>query len=321
MSSNSLLKASGHAVRAWLQGSLGEEALPQHAALLTNLSTDTQALSHNATAGNHSEVDQASADQQRPSRLLKGTVPDSPPDPDHSMGLQESVTDAIQQLLNSSQEHSATTQEDSAGSTAGDVSVEQPLQAKPQQTETVTPSVSDAKQDESVEEVEVEEANKPIVHAEDSQDNILETASGSLDGGTESSEPDKKDNSGDKIYQSETQDLDSLSRSKSRHSVPQQGASDFHTADDGVKAQQSDRGSVSKQQMDESGHGEAFADIIDSIPEHIKNMVPDQLKPAGAAAGSSVSQDESTADPDRTQHDESSTQTSHDLQSNGHAEL
>lgn len=321
MSSNSLFKARGNAFHAWPQVSLGKEALPYHAALLSNHSTDTPGLGHNATAGNDSEVDQPPADQQRPSSLLKGAVPDSPPDPDHSMGLQESVTDAIQQLLNSSQEASATAQEDSAGSMAGDVSVEQPLQAKRQQTETVTPGVNDTKQDESVEEVEVEEGNKPIVHAEDSQENVLETASGSLDGGTESSEPDKKDNSGDKIYQSETQDLDSLSRSKSSHSVPQQGASDFHTADDVVKAKQSDRGSVSKQQMDESGHGEAFADIIDSIPDHIKNMVPDQLKPAGAAAGPSVSQDEPSADPDRTQHDESSTQTSHDLQSNGHTEL
>lgn len=258
---------------------------------------------HNNTFVDHTEGHQASADGQQPSSLLQGVLPDTLTGNDTSMGFQEHVTGAIQQLLNSSHNDSEPSVDDKGDSSAADISVEQPIQAD-RQTETIMPAGNNAEQAQSV--PNSESADETNVHStgrqstafsgQDSSDGPSQPTVGNLDA---------------TVYQTETQGLASLSSSKSRQSVPQMGAADDQ--------QGSDRRFVSQQQMDESGHADALAGIVNAVPDDILDQLPDKFKPASAVASSSA-QENMPADSDTTHLDANSTQTSA-MQQDDHAEL
>lgn len=227
---------------------------------------------HNATFVNYTEEPQASADEQQPGSSLQGVLPDSLTSNDTSMGLQQHVTGAIQQLLNSSHDDSEPSVDDKGDSSAADISVEQPIEADRQQTETIMPAGNDAEQaqslpkDETTDETNVHSTDRqsPALSEQDSSDDPPQPTAGNLD---------------DTVYQTETQGLASLSNSKSRQSVPQMGAVDDQ--------RESDKRFVSQQQMDESGHGDALAGIVNAVPDDILDQLPDKFKPASAVASSS----------------------------------
>ncbi|KAL0036174.1 hypothetical protein WJX79_006857 [Trebouxia sp. C0005] len=229
------------------QISSGEQALPRHAALLSNATSDMPASVHNATFVNHSEGRQASADGQQPSSSLQGALPDSLTGNDTFMSLQENVTGAIQQLLSSSHDGSEPSMDGKGDSSAADISGVQPIQANRPQTETIMPADNNAEQAQSVpngdsaNELNVNSTGRPS------------TALGGQDSSDGPSQPTAR-NLDDTVYQTETQGLASLSNSKSRQSVPQMGAVDDQ--------QESDKRFVSQQQMDESGHADALAGIV-----------------------------------------------------------
>ena len=249
---------------------------------------------HNATFVNHSEGRQASADGQQ-SSMLQGVLPDSLTGDDTSMGLQENVTSAIQQLLNSSHDDSEPSVDDKGDSSAAGISVEQPIQADQQQTETIMPAGNDAEQAQSV--PQGESADEINVHSTGKQ----RTALSNQESTDDPSQP-TVGNLDDIVYQTETQGLASLSNSKSRQSVPQIGAVDDQ--------QESDRRFVSQQQMDESGHAEALAGIVNAVPDDIKDQLPDKFKPASAVARSPAHEENMPADSNMTHLDANSTQTS-----------
>lgn len=258
------------------QISSGEQALPRHAALLSNPSSDMTASVHNATVVNRTEGRQASADGQQPSSVLQGALPDILTGDDTSMGLQENVTGAIQQLLNSSHDDSEPSVDHKGDSSAADVSMEQPIQAGRQQTETIVPAGNEAEQVQSVPKGEA--ADETNAHSTGRQS----TALGGQDSGDGPSQPTVSNLHGT-VYQTETQGLASLSNSKSRQPVPQIGAVDDQ--------QESDRRYVSQQQMDESGHADALAGIVNAVPDDIKGQLPDKFKPVSTVA-SPPAQDE-----------------------------
>ena len=92
-------------------------------------------------------------------------------------------------------------------------------------------------------------------------------------------------------YQSTADDLASAAQSTSapRQSVPQEGAASSDDADT-VAELGPDKSIVTQQQMDESGHADAFAKIMDSIPEHVKNMVSEGSVPSATEALSRINQ-------------------------------
>lgn len=71
-------------------------------------------------------------------------------------------------------------------------------------------------------------------------------------------------------YQSETGDLALVSQLEPRVSGPQ--GVHASSAEDVVLNQHADKPSVTQQQMDESGHADAFAEIMKNIPAHIRNV-------------------------------------------------
>lgn len=237
--------------------------------------------------------------------MLQGVLPDSLTGNDASMGLQENVTSAIQQLLNSSHDDLEPSVDDKGDSRAGDISVEQPIQADQQQSETMMPAGNDAEQaqslpkGESADEINVRSTGRQstALGGQDSSDGPSQPIAGNLD---------------DTVYQTETQGLASLSKSKSKQSVPQIGAVDDQ--------QESDRRFVSQQQMDESGHADAFAGIVNAIPDNIKDQLADNFKPASAVASPPAQEEKMPADSNTTHLDANSTQTSA-MQRDDYAEL
>jgi len=291
--------------RALLQVSSGEQALPRHAALSSNASSDMLVSLHNATFVNHTEGRQASADGQQPSSSLQGVLPDSLTGNDTSVGLQKDVTGAIQKLLNSSHDDSEPSVDDKGDSSSADISVEQPIQADRQQTQTIVPAGNDAEQAQSV--PKGESTNEINVHSTGRQSTAL--------GGQESSDGLSQPTAGnldDTVHQTETQGLASMSNSKSRQSVPQIGAVDDQ--------QESDRRFVSQQQMDESGHADALAGIVNAVPDDIKDQLPDKFKPVSVVASSPAQEENMPADSNTTHLDANSTQTS-TMQRDDYAEL
>ncbi|DBB06312.1 hypothetical protein WJX77_000762 [Trebouxia sp. C0004] len=287
------------------QISSGEQALPRHAALLSNTSSHMPASAHDATLVNHTEGRQASADGQQPSSSLQGALPDSLIGNNTSMSLQENVTGAIQQMLNSSLDDSEASVEDKGDSSVAEISAEQPFQADQQQTDTIMPAGNDAQQaqsgpkGESADEANVHSTGRQstALSSQDSSDGPAQPTVGNLDG---------------TVNQTQTQGLASLSNSKSRQSVPQIGAVDDQ--------QESDRRFVSQQQMDESGHADAFAGIVNAVPHDIKDQLPDKFKPDSAVASPPAQEDNMPADSNTTHLDANSTQTSA-MQRDEHAEL
>lgn len=92
-------------------------------------------------------------------------------------------------------------------------------------------------------------------------------------------------------YQSKADDLVSAAQPTSapRQSVPQEGAASSDDADL-VAGQDSYKRFVTQQQIDESGHAHAFAKIMDSIPDHVRNMVSEGNVPSDTEALSGVNQ-------------------------------
>lgn len=287
------------------QISSGEQALPRHAALLSNASSDMLASAHNATFANHTEGRQASADGQQPSSLLQGVLPDSLTGNDTSMGLQENMTGAIQQLLNSSYDDSEPSVDVKGDSSAAGIGVEQPIQAEQQQTETIVPAGSDAEQaqpvprGESADEINIHSTGRQstALSGQDSSDGPSQLTVGNLD---------------DTVHQTKTQGLASLFNSKSKQSVPQMGAVNDQ--------QESDQRYVSQQQMDESGHADALAGIVNAVPDDIKDQLPDKFKPASVVASSPAHEEKIPADSNTTHLNANSTQTSA-MQQDVYAEL
>lgn len=113
-------------------------------------------------------------------------------------------------------------------------------------------------------------------------------------------------------YQSEADDLASAAQSEPRQSVPQEvaaGSAATSVADEG-----SDKRFVSQQQMDKSGHADAFAKSMESIPDHIKNAISEGDAAANTEAASPV---------DNQRADSASPGSSHSsgAQHHQHAEL
>lgn len=92
-------------------------------------------------------------------------------------------------------------------------------------------------------------------------------------------------------YQSTADDLVSAAQSESapRQSVPQEAAASSSDVDR-VAEQGSDKGFVTQQQMDESGHADAFAKMMESIPDHVKNVVSEGNVPSDTETLSHVNQ-------------------------------
>lgn len=183
----------------------GEQTLPHHAALLHN---DSVAVNHNATDSNLSASDQH----------LQGAMPNSTADLADAIKLQDSISSAVHDLLNSTRD------------TAADKSAPQNLHAERHEGDSKSSNQRMRESDELVE--------------------------------FDSRVP----------YQSEADDFASAAQSQPTHSVPQGGPAGSDDADF-VADQVSHRRLVSQQQMDESGHADAFAKIMESIPDHIKNAV------------------------------------------------
>ena len=113
-------------------------------------------------------------------------------------------------------------------------------------------------------------------------------------------------------YQSEADDLASAAQSEPRQSVPQEvaaGSAATSVADEG-----SDKRFVSQQQMDKSGHADAFAKIMESIPDHIKNAI---------SGGDAAANTEAASPVDNQRADSASPGSSHSsgAQHHQHAEL
>ncbi|KAL3140050.1 hypothetical protein ABBQ38_004330 [Trebouxia sp. C0009 RCD-2024] len=71
-------------------------------------------------------------------------------------------------------------------------------------------------------------------------------------------------------FQSEAGDLASVSQLEPRLSVPQEVHAS--SAGDVMVNQNADKRFVTQQQMDESGHADAFAEIMKNIPDHIRDV-------------------------------------------------
>lgn len=98
-------------------------------------------------------------------------------------------------------------------------------------------------------------------------------------GSSDHTSRDVAESDADVPYQSEADDLASALQSEARQSVPQEGIAS--SDDTGFVADQvSDKRFVTQQQMDESGHADAFAKIMQSIPDHVKNAVSEGNAPA-----------------------------------------
>lgn len=194
----------------------GKQALPHHSALLIN---DSIAVNHNVT--------DSASDQQ-----LQGAMPEDTDDLADSMQLQDSISSAIHDLLNSTEETAA------SDSASREQHAEQPKGSS---------SAFDHLAHDSID-----------THAP---------------------------------YQSNADDLVSAVQPTSapRQSVPQDGAASSDNADL-VAGQGSHKSFVTQQQMDESGHAHAFAKIMESIPDHVKNMVSEGHVPSNTEALSHVNQ-------------------------------
>ena len=224
-----------------LQVASGEEALPQHVALLNN---DSIAVKHNVT-----DNSQFAADQH-----LQGAMPDSTADLADSIHLQDSISSAVHDLINSTEKD-----------TVADTSASQKLHAD-------RPDANSGSSNHTSQEVAEADAHAP--------------------------------------YQSEAAKFASASQSEPRQSVPQHVAANSDEADF-VADQGSDKRFVTKQQMDDSGHADAFAKIMESIPDHIKN----------AASEGNVPDDTETPTLDRTDSASSGSGHSTGTQHHQHAEL
>ena len=181
-----------------MQAVSGEQALPHDAALLKN---DSAAVSHNATDSGQSASDQP----------LQGAMLDSTADLAGSVELQDSISSAVHNLLNSTQD------------TVADSSA-------PGERHADRPDAKSGSSDQASHEVAESDAHAP--------------------------------------YQSEAGDLASASQSEPRQSVPQEGAASSDEAD---FVPNQDKRFVTQQQMDDSGHADAFAKIMESIPDHVKS--------------------------------------------------
>ena len=212
----------------------------QHAALLHN---DSVAVNHNATDSNLSASDEH----------LQGAMPDSTADFAESIELQDSISSAVHDLLNSTEHRAA-------------------VKSAPQKLRADRPHANIGSSDHTSHEVTQSDAHAP--------------------------------------YQSEADDFASAAQSEPRQSVPQEGNAGSDDADF-MANEVSDRRFVSQQQMDESGYADAFAVIMESIPDHIKNAVNEGNEPA----------DTETSTLDRTDTASSGSGHSSRTQHHQHAEL
>lgn len=269
-----------------LQVSSGEQSLPQHGAVLTNSSTNASLLGQNDAFDNHVVADESTGGLQQADNLQEGALPGGLSSSDDALGMQDSVTTAVQKLLNSTTDSSDSSQEDHGG----DISLEQPIQADRQQTEAIIPDGSESLLSQTVQEHKAAHQEDLDVESsyQDSDDRVSvtqDTSTESSGSTTDQSNPDDSHT----VYQTEPQDLASLAQSKPRHSLPQPHLVQVEPhGDDANSDVESDKRFVSQKQMDESGHGGAFAKILDSIPDNVKNQLPDRLK---AEPGASPVQD------------------------------
>lgn len=285
------------------QVGLGDAALPQHAALLRDSNatapshgdpsadlaeTGTQTDAVTSQTGTQTDADTAQTGTQTGS--LKGEVPDSLSSSDDRHSLQDSVSDAISGLLDTA---SSLDRLQSDDSNKGEVNVEQPLQAERQQTEPIAPGSSNA--------IDSDEpaVSQSGVNISDGQTD-LQTADHRTAGSSDA----------DTVFQTEAQDVGSAAQGEQAHSVPQEAAWDSSHSDAGTQyqtdsqdlsavsdfaprqsvAQQSGAASddeadsqegvakrpVTQQQMDETGYGDAFAAILASIPDHVRDKSVEQ---------------------------------------------
>lgn len=117
-----------------------------------------------------------------------------------------------------------------------------------------------------------------------------------------------------KPYQSEADGLASVSKAEPRLSVPQEAPAS--SAAELMVSEGADKRSVTQQQMDESGHADAFAEIMKSIPDHIKNVRPDM--PANTESQTPANDQSSV---DRTDSDGAGSSHSSETEYHQHVEL
>ena len=203
-----------HNVLYLLQVVSGEQALPHLSAVLNNVTDSSQ----------------SSSDQH-----LQGLMPDNTADLADSINLQDSITSAVQNLLNSTEDAAA---DDSASQNV--------------------------------------HADRPDANSNSSDHTSHDVA----------------ESHADVPYQSEADDFASASQSEPRQSVPQEGPA---SSDATVADQVSDSRFVTQQQMDESGHADAFAKIMESIPDHVKNAGSEGNAPANNETPTSERTDSASA--------------------------
>lgn len=198
--------------------SSGEQALPHHSAMLSNHSSSGQS-SHNSTEGSKSASD----------KRLQGAIPDSAVPGDDPIVLQDSITDAVQTILNKTANSSGP---------AASLGKHEPGSAS-----------------QALHPVQAGDKQGMAEHA----DELLE-ADAALP------------------LQSAADSLGSVSQSAPRQSVPEEVTSRPQANAHGHPAAVEHPGPiiVTQQQMDESGYADAFAQIMDSIPAHIKNAASPQ---------------------------------------------
>ena len=273
-----------------LQVSSGEQALPGHAALLSNHSSDASvsAQAQNQTTVDHNETEEATSNPHQPQGALPGNISSS----DEGPGLQDSISNAVHEMLTGTTDSSDPSLAKEGDSSMSKRNVAQPLQAERQQTEVIIPDGHDLDQpaDELAsvdEESGSADSDSDILDQSDTSNlvplSLTEPRHSVAQAQAASSGSGNPDSDSDTVYQSETQELESLSQSKPRHSLPQ---AEVASSESGA-AKPSMHGksnTVTQKQMDGSGHGPAFASIMASIPDHIKDHAQQPSETAATAA-------------------------------------
>ena len=199
-----------------MQVSSGDQALPHHSAMLRNHSA-----SQGQSSGEGSDNGKSASDQH-----LQGAMPDNIASGDDTIELQDSITHAVEKILNN-------TANSSDPALLGE-------HGQGQEPQTVHPERAGDRQDlaDQTGERAESDAALPLQSAADS--------------------------------------LGSVSQSAPGQSVPQEATARSQADAPGHFGAAGGPSIVTQQQMDESGHADAFAEIMESIPDHIKNAASSQ---------------------------------------------
>ena len=237
-----------------MQVSDGEQALPHTSAMLRNDSTAAAFSSHNASRDPPTAQD----------KQVHAAAPDSIVDLDDTIELQDSIVGAVAKPVNSS----------SDGPVSVDSSGDSKTLPSPQVTYLEPQDESSDVTAQTHHATEQSDADSPLLSEADSLDALATSAPRqSVPQGvaTDSEAALFSNGDTDAVSPDDAASVDHASSASDADSADAAVSGvDGAGRDDDSKA--ADTQVVTQQQMDESGHADAFAKILESIPDHIKNM-------------------------------------------------